>query len=286
VQSFNDAHLKALGRVHDSGQAIAALEEAALAFDTFNLDLMYALPGQTWRSWSGRDAGAGADAAAPVDLPPDHRAQHLLRQVPAACPPTTLAYAMLDRITEMTGARGMERYEVSAYAKPGHSAGTTELLAVRRLPGHRRGRARQAQLRRTASCGRCASASPRSTWTTRWPATPSRRTRKSRARSCRSSSCSTRCGCGGLRAAGLLRAHRPAAVEPSSRRCAEAERKGLLERDRAARAPTERGFDFLSDLQGLFLAKQQEMGRKAAEVKAPTSNARWAAASARRRRAS
>jgi coproporphyrinogen III oxidase-like Fe-S oxidoreductase len=47
VQSFNDAHLKALGRVHDRAQAIAAVEEAAQAFDTFNLDLMYALPGQT-----------------------------------------------------------------------------------------------------------------------------------------------------------------------------------------------------------------------------------------------
>ena len=47
MQSFNDEHLKALGRVHDRAQAIAAVEEAAAAFDTFNLDLMYALPGQT-----------------------------------------------------------------------------------------------------------------------------------------------------------------------------------------------------------------------------------------------
>ena len=47
VQSFNDSHLAALGRVHDRAQAIAAAEEAASAFDTFNLDLMYALPGQT-----------------------------------------------------------------------------------------------------------------------------------------------------------------------------------------------------------------------------------------------
>jgi oxygen-independent coproporphyrinogen-3 oxidase len=47
VQSFNDKHLKTLGRVHNSAQAIAALQEAAEAFDTFNLDLMYALPGQT-----------------------------------------------------------------------------------------------------------------------------------------------------------------------------------------------------------------------------------------------
>ncbi len=47
VQSFNDTHLAALGRVHDSAQAHAAVQEAALAFDTFNIDLMYALPGQT-----------------------------------------------------------------------------------------------------------------------------------------------------------------------------------------------------------------------------------------------
>ncbi len=47
VQSFDDAHLAALGRVHDAAQARAAVAEAADAFDTFNLDLMYALPGQT-----------------------------------------------------------------------------------------------------------------------------------------------------------------------------------------------------------------------------------------------
>jgi oxygen-independent coproporphyrinogen-3 oxidase len=47
VQSFNDQHLQALGRVHNRAQAIAAVEEAREAFDTFNIDLMYALPGQT-----------------------------------------------------------------------------------------------------------------------------------------------------------------------------------------------------------------------------------------------
>ena len=54
VQSFNDDHLKALGRVHDVAQAIAAVEEAASAFDTFNLDLMYALPGQSLESLADR----------------------------------------------------------------------------------------------------------------------------------------------------------------------------------------------------------------------------------------
>jgi len=50
VQSFNDGHLKALGRVHNRDQAMAAVEEAQSAFETFNLDLMYALPGQTMPS--------------------------------------------------------------------------------------------------------------------------------------------------------------------------------------------------------------------------------------------
>src|SRR5574343_1610092 len=47
VQSFDDRFLKALGRVHNADQARAAVAEAAQAFETFNLDLMYALPGQT-----------------------------------------------------------------------------------------------------------------------------------------------------------------------------------------------------------------------------------------------
>ncbi|HEY2190403.1 MAG TPA: coproporphyrinogen-III oxidase family protein, partial [Caldimonas sp.] len=47
VQSFDDDKLLALGRVHDAEQARAAIEEAKAAFATFNIDLMYALPGQT-----------------------------------------------------------------------------------------------------------------------------------------------------------------------------------------------------------------------------------------------
>ncbi|MGO1463556.1 MAG: radical SAM family heme chaperone HemW [Marinobacter sp.] len=48
VQSFNSAHLKALGRIHDSAAAHRAIEAAKKAgFDNFNLDLMHGLPGQT-----------------------------------------------------------------------------------------------------------------------------------------------------------------------------------------------------------------------------------------------
>jgi hypothetical protein len=58
VQSFDDACAAALGRVHDSAQARAAVEEARAAFDTFNLDLMYALPGQTLAQAASRPATA------------------------------------------------------------------------------------------------------------------------------------------------------------------------------------------------------------------------------------
>ncbi|MBL0420784.1 oxygen-independent coproporphyrinogen III oxidase-like protein [Ramlibacter sp. AW1] len=121
VQSFNDAHLRALGRVHDRAQAIAACEEAQLAFDTFNLDLMYALPGQSL-------AQLEADVTQAMALLPPHLSIYHLTlepntyfaKFPPQLPPEDTAYAMLDRITEMTEAAGLARYEVSAYAKPGH----------------------------------------------------------------------------------------------------------------------------------------------------------------------
>ncbi len=121
VQSFNDAHLKALGRVHDRAQALAACEEAAAAFDTFNLDLMYALPGQTL-------AELEADARQALALAPPHLSIYHLTlepntyfaKFPPELPPDDTAYAMLDRITELTQAVGLQRYEVSAYARTGH----------------------------------------------------------------------------------------------------------------------------------------------------------------------
>jgi putative oxygen-independent coproporphyrinogen III oxidase len=121
VQSFNDAHLKALGRVHDRAQAVAAVEEAAQAFDTFNLDIMYALPGQTL-------AQCEADMRTALSFAPPHISIYHLTlepntyfaKFPPVLPEDDDAYAMLDRITELTGEAGLQRYEVSAYAKPGH----------------------------------------------------------------------------------------------------------------------------------------------------------------------
>ena len=121
VQSFNDVHLKALGRVHDRGQALAAVEEAAASFDTFNLDIMYALPGQTL-------AQCETDIRTALGFKPPHISIYHLTiepntvfaKFPPQVPEDDDAYAMLDRITELTAEQGLERYEVSAYARRGH----------------------------------------------------------------------------------------------------------------------------------------------------------------------
>lgn len=121
VQSFNDAHLAVLGRVHDRRQALAAIVEAAQAFATFNLDLMYALPGQTMEQLA-------QDVATALQFSPPHLSIYHLTvepntyfaKFPPNIPDDDTAYAMLDYISEQTAKVGMERYEVSAYAKPGH----------------------------------------------------------------------------------------------------------------------------------------------------------------------
>ena len=121
VQSFNDTHLKALGRVHDGAQAMAAVAEAAEAFDTFNLDIMYALPGQTLQDLE-------RDVQTALSFQPPHVSIYHLTiepntvfaNAPPELPEDDTAYAMMDRITEMTAAQGLARYEVSAYARDDH----------------------------------------------------------------------------------------------------------------------------------------------------------------------
>jgi oxygen-independent coproporphyrinogen-3 oxidase len=120
VQSFDDAKLAALGRVHDAAQAHAAVREAAQAFETFNLDLMYALPGQTLEALD-------KDLAQALAYQPPHfsiyhltiEANTLFALQPPPLPDDDLASDMLDLIVARTLAQGLDRYEVSAFARPG-----------------------------------------------------------------------------------------------------------------------------------------------------------------------
>ncbi|MBC7994357.1 MAG: oxygen-independent coproporphyrinogen III oxidase-like protein [Rhizobacter sp.] len=121
VQSFNDEKLQAIGRVHDAAQARAAVEEAREAFDTFNIDLMYALPGQTPDELK-------ADLQQALAFKPPHlsiyhltiEANTFFAKHPPQVPDDDTAFDMLDIITEQAAANGLDRYEVSAFARTGH----------------------------------------------------------------------------------------------------------------------------------------------------------------------
>lgn len=254
VQSFDDAHLKALGRVHDSAQAIAAMEEAAMAFETFNLDLMYALPGQTME-------GLERDMVQALALMPPHLSVYHLTiepntyfaKFPPRIPDEDTAYAMLDRITEMTAGAGMERYEVSAYAKPGHRC---------------RHNLNYWQFGDYLGIG--AGAHSKISF-------PHRVVRQVRYREPRLYMDNALAGHALAQDDEVSRAELPfefmlnalrlregfalaqftertgLALSAIEQPLQEAERKGLIERDLARVRPTGRGFDFLSDLQALFL---------------------------------
>ena len=258
VQSFNDAHLKALGRVHDRAQALAAVEEAASAFDTFNLDLMYALPGQTL-------ANLEEDLNTMLAFEPPHVSVYHLTiepntvfaKFPPQVPHDDDAYAMLDRITERTALAGMHRYEVSAYAKPNHrcwhnlnywqfgdylgiGAGAHSKLSfahrVVRQVRHRDPRMFMDHALDTSRAERAVSQSEevaRADLPFEFMLN------------------ALRLPDGFLLADFTERTGLPVTVLQTA--LSRAEEKGLITRDLQRVAPTERGFDFLSDLQALFL---------------------------------
>jgi putative oxygen-independent coproporphyrinogen III oxidase len=123
VQSFDDARLAAIGRVHGADEARRALACALEIFPTVNADLMYALPGQEL-------AGALADVREAIALGAPHiSAYHLtlepdthFHRFPPPLPDDDLAADMQEAIEDLLGQAGYGHYETSAFAKPGHRA--------------------------------------------------------------------------------------------------------------------------------------------------------------------
>ncbi len=256
VQSFDDAMLARLGRVHDSAQARAAVEEAQRSFETFNLDLMYALPGQDL-------AALDADLDAALGMQPPHLSiYHLTIEPntrfalapPPALPDSDLAGEMLDRIVERTARSGLARYEVSAFARRGHrcrhnlnywhfgdylgiGAGAHGKLSwPHRVVRQVRWRDPAAYIERALAGNAIASDEevPRERLAFEFMLNALR-----------------------LREGFALADFRARTGLPPSaiaKPLDEAQARGLVERDLARVRPSARGFDFLSDLQALFLA--------------------------------
>jgi putative oxygen-independent coproporphyrinogen III oxidase len=255
VQSFDDGMLKQLGRVHDGAQARAAIDEAREAFDTFNIDLMYALPGQTL-------AQLQADLDTALSFAPPHLSIYHLTiepntrfavDTPRNLPDDDLASDMLDLIAERTAATGLARYEVSAFARSGHrcrhnlnywqfgdylgiGAGAHGKLSYpHRVVRQVRWREPMSYIEK-ANAGQAMSNDdevPRAQLAFEFMLNALR-----------------------LREGFALSdftARTGLALTAIAKPLEEAERRGLIERDFTRVWPTARGFDFLSDLQSLFL---------------------------------
>ncbi len=122
VQSFDDAALTRLGRIHDGAAARHSIEAAHMAgFANLNVDLMFALPGQIL-------SGAVADARTAMELAPTHISAYQLtlepgtafHRSPPRLPDDDAAFDMQLAVERTLAEAGYERYEVSAYAQRDH----------------------------------------------------------------------------------------------------------------------------------------------------------------------
>jgi len=254
VQSFDDTLLASIGRVHDARQALAAVQEARESFERFNLDLMYALPGQTLQHLQH-----DLDTALAFE-PPHLSVYHLTIEPntrfaldPPLRPDDDLASDMLDAIVERTARAGLARYEVSAFARPGrecvHNLNYWQFGDYLGLGAGAHGKL---------------SFPHRVIRQQRWrePATYMTRALQGQAVSneheVARDALAFEFMLNALRlrdgfATNLFVERTGLPLSSVEAALAQAERKGLIERDALRVWPSARGFDFLSDLQQLFL---------------------------------
>jgi len=121
VQSFDDAMLRALGRIHSADEARRAIAMALETFGNVNIDLMYGLPGQTL-AMARADVDEGVRRGAPhlsayqLTIEPNT----VFFSQPPHLPGHDAAADMQRMVEEALAGAGYAHYEVSAFAKPGH----------------------------------------------------------------------------------------------------------------------------------------------------------------------
>jgi oxygen-independent coproporphyrinogen-3 oxidase len=120
IQSFQPQYLKALGRIHDREQALAAADLALNTFDKVNLDVMYALPEQSLED-------ALQDAETACQIKPAHLSFYHLtlepntpfHRTPPSLPDDDTSATMQEEIEKILAANGYQHYETSGFAQPG-----------------------------------------------------------------------------------------------------------------------------------------------------------------------
>ena len=123
VQSFDDALLAALGRIHGAEEARKAVEAALASFDNVNIDLMYGLPSQTLAMARSdiRDAlacGVPHISAYQLTIEPNT----VFYRRPPPLPEHDTCADMQLAVEETLAGAGFEHYETSAFARPGRTA--------------------------------------------------------------------------------------------------------------------------------------------------------------------
>jgi oxygen-independent coproporphyrinogen-3 oxidase len=124
VQALDDAALRALGRAHDSREALAAIDAAAKNFDRYSFDLIYARPDQTvaaWREELSRALSRAGDHLSLYQLTIEKGTPYFAahRDGTLRVPDEDVAAALYDATQEVLESRGMPAYEISNHARPG-----------------------------------------------------------------------------------------------------------------------------------------------------------------------
>lgn len=274
VQSFDDAQLKRLGRIHGREHVLHAVEELkAAGFDNFNLDLMYGLPEQTV-------AQALDDLARAISLNPAHLSHYQLTLEPGTVfyhrppplPEEETLWDMQVACQSLLEQAGYRQYEVSAYARAGrqclHNLNYWEFGDYVGLGAGAHGKLTECSSERIVRVWRTV----RRKQPREYLAAESAEARLSERRSVEGRDLPFEFALNALRLRSgfelkLFEARTGLPAAALHRSLMAAREKGLLEMLPGDRwRPTELGERFLNDVQALFLASDESPGRTKSEA--------------------
>src|SRR5271163_306779 len=124
VQALDPAALRRLGRAHDRGEAIAAIEHARDSFARFSFDLIYARPGQSpaaWRHELDEALRLGGDHLSlyQLTIEPGTAFATLQRRGAIVLPEEEITASLFEATQDRLAACGLPAYEISNHARPG-----------------------------------------------------------------------------------------------------------------------------------------------------------------------